>query len=124
MTHSELIKSMINNIINDRMAEATLDFHNIASAKMRELTGKVTEEAKVFNPGPKVRSDVEQFIFKNLLDSDEVQGGNYEIVHTMDGDRHLVKMSYRLLDNDEERFLNGEWDARAKQLVISRAKRK
>jgi len=44
----ELLKSMLSNMINDKLEEATLDLHSYLTAKMRELAGlsgeQVTEE--------------------------------------------------------------------------------
>ena len=39
MDNRELIKSMINNMINGNTTEAELDHHNYFAAKMREVAG-------------------------------------------------------------------------------------
>lgn len=35
----EALKSMLNNLINDRQEEATLDLHSYMTAKMQEVSG-------------------------------------------------------------------------------------
>ncbi len=35
----EALRSMLNNLINDKRAEAELDFHNYVTAKSRDVTG-------------------------------------------------------------------------------------
>lgn len=39
MDKREMLKSMLNNFINDKPEEATLDLHNYLSSKMREISG-------------------------------------------------------------------------------------
>ena len=35
----ELLRSMLNNLINDRTEEASMDFHNYLTPKTREVSG-------------------------------------------------------------------------------------
>ena len=39
MTDTTALKSMLNNLINDKKEEATLDLHNYLTSKMREISG-------------------------------------------------------------------------------------
>lgn len=39
MDKREQLKSMLNNLINDKSEQAGLDFHNYLTTKMREVTG-------------------------------------------------------------------------------------
>ena len=39
MDKREALKSMLNNLINDKPEEASLDLHNYLTAKMREVSG-------------------------------------------------------------------------------------
>lgn len=39
MDNREALKSMLNNLINDKGEEAQLDFHTYATNKMREIAG-------------------------------------------------------------------------------------
>jgi hypothetical protein len=39
MDKREALKSMLNNLINDKPEQATLDFHNYLAPKMREIAG-------------------------------------------------------------------------------------
>lgn len=41
----ESLKSMLNNLINDKPEEATLDFHNYITTKMKEVTGLAAQPA-------------------------------------------------------------------------------
>ncbi len=47
MDKREALKSMLNNLINDKPEEATLDFHNYITAKSREVAGMVPKEVDV-----------------------------------------------------------------------------
>ena len=40
----ELLRSMLNGLINDKPEEATLDLHNYLTAKMRDLAGLAPAE--------------------------------------------------------------------------------
>jgi hypothetical protein len=45
---SDQLKSMLNNLINDKSEEASLDFHSYITAKLKELTGQSSlSEAEV-----------------------------------------------------------------------------
>lgn len=39
MENRENLRSMLNNLINDKQEEASLDLHNYLTAKMREVAG-------------------------------------------------------------------------------------
>jgi hypothetical protein len=39
MTNTDSLKSMLNNFINDKPEEATLDLHNYLTGKMKEVAG-------------------------------------------------------------------------------------
>lgn len=39
MDKKELLRSMLNNLINDRAEEASMDFHNYLTPKTREVSG-------------------------------------------------------------------------------------
>lgn len=39
MDKVEALKSMLNNLINDKHEEATLDFHSYVTDKMKDVTG-------------------------------------------------------------------------------------
>ena len=39
MDRKEALKSMLNNLINDRQEEASLDLHSYMTAKMRDVAG-------------------------------------------------------------------------------------
>jgi hypothetical protein len=39
MTNTDALKSMLNNLINDKPEEATLDLHNYLTAKMKDVAG-------------------------------------------------------------------------------------
>lgn len=39
MDKAEALKSMLNNLINDKHEEATLDFHSYVTDKMKDVTG-------------------------------------------------------------------------------------
>lgn len=39
MDKREALKSMLNNLINDKPEEASLDLHNFMTSKMREVSG-------------------------------------------------------------------------------------
>jgi hypothetical protein len=45
MTQQEYLKSMLTNIVHDREAEATVDFHNYLQSKMRTVSDPQVEEA-------------------------------------------------------------------------------
>lgn len=47
MDKREQLKSMLNNLINDKSEEAGLDFHNYLTAKMREVAGLTTPDTDV-----------------------------------------------------------------------------
>lgn len=57
----EALKSMLNNLINDRQEEATLDLHSYMTAKMQEVSGLAAPVA--------TETDFE-------LDTDEVSDDN------------------------------------------------
>lgn len=38
-----MLKSLLNNIINDKTEEASLDFHQYATAKLRDMSGIGTQ---------------------------------------------------------------------------------
>jgi len=44
MDKREMLKNMLNNFINDKPEEATLDLHNYLSTKMREISGLATSD--------------------------------------------------------------------------------
>lgn len=44
MDKREVLKSMLNNLINDKPEEAALDFHNYAVPKMRDIAGLSSSE--------------------------------------------------------------------------------
>ena len=44
MDKREALKSMLNNIINDKSEEASVDLHNYLTVKMREVAGLGAEE--------------------------------------------------------------------------------
>ena len=44
----EALKNMLNNLINDKQEEATLDLHNYLSAKMKDVTGFATPASEEF----------------------------------------------------------------------------
>jgi hypothetical protein len=39
MDNKEALKSMLNNLINDKPEEASLDLHNYLTAKMKDVAG-------------------------------------------------------------------------------------
>lgn len=39
MDRKDALKSMLNNLINDRQEEASLDLHNYLTGKMRDVSG-------------------------------------------------------------------------------------
>lgn len=39
MDKRDALKSMLNNLINDKTEEATVDFHNYVTAKMKDVAG-------------------------------------------------------------------------------------
>ena len=45
MDNKEQLKSMLNNFINDRQAEASMDLHNYLTSKMREVSGIAPAQA-------------------------------------------------------------------------------
>ena len=45
--HAETLKSMLQDIINDRQEQAAVTMHNYFVAKSREVTGLATAEAPV-----------------------------------------------------------------------------
>lgn len=46
----EALRSMLNNLINDRNEEAKADFHNFVTAKSREVTGLAGQPEVVEDP--------------------------------------------------------------------------
>lgn len=47
MENRENLRSMLNNLINDKQEEASLDLHNYLTTKMREVSGIATASAEV-----------------------------------------------------------------------------
>jgi hypothetical protein len=45
MDKREALKNMLNNLINDKPAEASVDLHNYLSAKMKDVAGLAPQEA-------------------------------------------------------------------------------
>jgi hypothetical protein len=45
MDKREALKSMLNNLINDKPEEASLDLHNYLTTKMRDVSGLAAEVA-------------------------------------------------------------------------------
>ena len=41
---NDALKSMLNNLINDNQAEASLDFHQYITGKMKEVSGLASAE--------------------------------------------------------------------------------
>ena len=53
MDKREALKSMLNNLINDKPEQAAMDFHNYLAPKMREVAGMggaPAEEADLGDP--------------------------------------------------------------------------
>lgn len=54
----ELLKSMLNNLINDKQEDAAVDAHNYLSAKMKDVAGGGKEQIEE----PDIKDDVEEVI--------------------------------------------------------------
>ena len=44
MDNADTLKSMLNHLINDNTAEASMDFHKYVTAKMKQISGIPTAE--------------------------------------------------------------------------------
>lgn len=50
MDNKDALKSMLNNLINDKQEEASLDLHNYLSAKMKSVAGLDTGSTEPVEP--------------------------------------------------------------------------
>ena len=57
MDNRENLRSMLNNLINDKQEEASLDLHNYLTAKMRGVAGIATTDTVDVDDGAGVIAD-------------------------------------------------------------------
>lgn len=77
MDRREAIKSMINNLINDKNEEASLDIHNVLVAKMRDVAGLSSIEVDAADDVPAGEDDV-------VADDDSTGKDPVDAVETVD----------------------------------------
>lgn len=78
MDRREAIKSMINNLINDKTEEASLDIHNVLVAKMRDVAGLGSTEVDAADDVPAGEDDVV------VADDDSACEDTVDAVETVD----------------------------------------
>lgn len=71
MDKREMLKSMLNNLINDKSEEATLDLHNYLTTKMRDVTGLDTAPAASSDSG--IDTSVENEVDTSETATDEIE---------------------------------------------------
>jgi len=69
MDKREALKSMLNNLINDKPEEATLDFHNYVTAKMKDVAGISAGDEEV-------PAEVDGAVEVATADADETPAGD------------------------------------------------
>ena len=57
MDNRENLRSMLNNLINDKAEEASLDLHNYLTAKMKEVAGISTPSVNTSNDDDESTTD-------------------------------------------------------------------
>lgn len=59
MDKTELLRSMVNNLINDKSEQASLDLHNYMTAKMKEVSGISSAEHDIIEDDAEVVDEIE-----------------------------------------------------------------